>query len=108
MAILSRPIPTFVTPLGGLTTNVIIELPEIEYRAAETTVKVPDRGWVVIGGLKNVTTIDRRSETPILSQIPILSFFFQRKGRSDEISDLIIVLHVRIVDLEEEEARLTR
>ncbi|MFT7617644.1 MAG: tetratricopeptide (TPR) repeat protein [Planctomycetota bacterium] len=108
VAILARPIQTFVTPLAGLTTNVIIELPEIEYRAAATTVRVPDRGWVVIGGLKNVTTVDRRSETPILSQIPILSFFFSKKGRSDEISDLIILLNVRIIDLEEEEARLAR
>ncbi len=108
VAILARPIQTFVTPLAGLTTNVIIELPELEYRAAATTVRVPDRGWVVIGGLKNVTTVDRRSETPILSQIPILSFFFSKKGRSDEISDLIILLHVRIIDLDEEENRLAR
>ena len=108
VAILSRPIQTFVTPLAGLTTNVIIELPEIEYRAAATTVKVPDNGWVVIGGLKNVTTVDRRSETPILSDLPLLGFFFSRKGRSDEISDLILVIHVRIIDLEEEEARLSR
>ncbi|MCB9831963.1 MAG: hypothetical protein H6807_05760 [Planctomycetes bacterium] len=108
VAILARPIQTFVTPLAGLTTNVIIELPELEYRAAATTVRVPDRGWVVIGGLKSVTTVDRRSEVPILSDIPILSFFFSRKGRSDEVSDLILLLHVQIVDLEEEEARLAR
>ncbi len=108
VAILARPIQTFVTPLAGLTTNVIIELPELEYRAAATTVRVPDRGWVVIGGLKSVSTVDRRSEVPILSDIPILSFFFSRKGRSDEISDLILLLHVRIIDLEEEEARLAR
>ena len=107
VAILARPIQTFVTPLAGLTTAVIIELPELEYRAAATTVRVPDRGWVVIGGLKNVTTVDRRSETPILSQIPILNFFFSRKGRSDEISDLILLLHVRIIDLDEEEARVS-
>ena len=40
--------------------------------------------------------------------IPILSFFFSKKGRSDEISDLIIVIHVEIVDLNVEEARLSR
>ncbi|HGY92285.1 MAG TPA: hypothetical protein ENK43_14035 [Planctomycetes bacterium] len=108
VAILSRPIQTFSTPLGGLTSNVIIELPEIEYRTAATTVTVPDNGWVVIGGLKSVTTVDRRSETPVLGQIPVLSYFFSRKGRSDEMSDLMIVLHVNIIDLEEEEAKLTR
>ena len=58
---------------------VFVELPEIEYKSAETTVKVPDNGYVVIAGLKNISSVDRRSETPILSQIPILSFFFSKK-----------------------------
>lgn len=108
VATLQRPIRTFVTPLSGLTTAVIIELPEIEYKSAETTVKVPDNGYVVIGGLKNISSVDRRSETPILSQIPILSFFFSKKGRSDELSDLLIIMHVHIVDLNEEEAKVTQ
>ncbi|MEE9391143.1 MAG: hypothetical protein V3W41_01420 [Planctomycetota bacterium] len=108
VAVLGRPIQTFVTPLAGLTTSVTIELPELQYRSASTTVKVPDRGHVVIGGLKNITTVDRRSETPILSQIPILSFFFSKKGRSDELSDLLIILSVEIVDLEEAENNLSR
>jgi type II secretory pathway component GspD/PulD (secretin) len=106
VAVLGRPIRTFVTPLAGLTTTVTIELPELQYRSAETTVKVPDGGSVVIGGLKSISTVDRRSETPILSQIPILNFFFSRKGRSDEISDLIIVLRVDILDLDERERKL--
>lgn len=108
IATLNRPIQTFVTPLAGLTTNVIIELPEIRYSSAQTTVVVPDDGYLVIGGLKDVSTIDRRSETPILSQIPILSFFFSKKGRSDEIADLMIILHVKIIDMAEEEANLTK
>ena len=108
IATLNRPIQTFVTPLAGLTTNVIIELPEIKYSSAATTVKVPDNGYLLIGGLKDVTTVDRRSETPILSQIPLLSFFFSKKGRSDEIADLMIILHVKIIDMAEEEANLTR
>jgi type II secretory pathway component GspD/PulD (secretin) len=108
VATLQRPIRTFVTPLSGLTTAVIVELPEIEYKSAETTVKVPDNGYVVIAGLKNISSVDRRSETPILSQIPLLSFFFSKKGRSDELSDLLIIMHVRIVDLNEEESKITQ
>lgn len=107
VAVLGRPIRTFVTPLAGLTTTVTIELPELQYRSAETTVKVPDGGSVVIGGLKSISSVDRRSETPILSQIPILNFFFSRKGRSDEMSDLIIVLRVDILDLDEQERNLS-
>ena len=104
IATLLRPIRTFETNLSGLTAPVVFELPEINYSQAATTVKVPDGGYVVIGGLKHVVTVDRRSETPILSNIPLLSFLFTRKGRSDEIRDLIIVIHVKILDLTEEEA----
>ena len=106
LATLLRPIRTFETNLSGISTPVVFELPEISYSSAATTVKVPDGGYVVIGGLKHVSTVDRRSETPILSNIPLLSFLFTRKGRSDEIRDLIIVIHVRILDLTEEEQNL--
>lgn len=108
VATLLRPIRTFETNLSGLTTPVIIELPEVITRSAATTVTVPDHGYVVIGGLKHVTTRDTRAETPILSQIPIISMFFSRKGRNDEIRDLIIIMHVKIIDLSEEEKNLVR
>ncbi len=108
VATLIRPIRTFESSLSGLTTPVVIELPEIITRSAATTVTVPDNGYVVIGGLKHISTVDVRSETPILSQIPIISLLFSRKGRSDEIRDLIIIMHVKIVDLSEEEKNLDR
>ena len=108
LATLVRPIRTFESNLSGLTTPVIIELPEIRFSQAATTVKVPDGGYVVIGGLKNITTVDRRSEVPILSDIPLISTLFSRKGRSDEIRDLMIVLHVRILDLTEMENDMMR
>lgn len=108
VATLLRPIRTFETNLAGITTPVVIELPEIRYSKAQTTVKVPDGGYVIIGGLKHIRSVDRRSETPILSNIPLISFFFSRKGRSDEIRDLIIVLHVRILDLSDIEENLIR
>jgi type II secretory pathway component GspD/PulD (secretin) len=108
VATLVRPIRTFESNLSGLTTAVVIELPEIRYSQAATTVRVPDGGYVVIGGLKTVSTVDRRSETPVLSDIPIISFLFSRKGRSDEIRDLIIVLHVSIIDLTEAESTLAK
>lgn len=108
VATLLRPIRTFESSLSGISTPVVIELPEIRYSRAETTVRVPDHGYVVIGGLKHIRSVDRRSETPVLSNIPLLGFLFTRKGRSDEIRDLIIVMHVKILDLTELEENLVR
>jgi type II secretory pathway component GspD/PulD (secretin) len=66
-------------------------------------VRIPDKGSILIGGLKNITTIDRQSETPVLGKIPFLSFLFSRKGRSDEMSNLMILVNAEITDLAAQE-----
>ena len=106
VAKLSEPIPTFATTLGSSFTPVIIQLPELRLQRARTTVRLPDGGSIVIGGLKNISTVDRSSEVPFLAKVPILSFLFSRKGRSDEQSNLMIIVRAKITDLQEEEARI--
>ncbi|MBN2491060.1 MAG: hypothetical protein JXQ29_09440 [Planctomycetes bacterium] len=108
VANLIQPIRTITTTLGSQTQPVTIQLPEIIVQSAETTVTVPDRGTVVIGGLKNILSVDRRSEIPFLADIPILGFLFSRKARSDESADLIIIVTVHISDLKEQEEMLRR
>src|SRR5262249_61013252 len=61
VAHLVQPIPTFTTNLGGLTQAVTIQLPQLDVSRAATTVMVPDGGTVMIGGLKNVSSVDRKS-----------------------------------------------
>ncbi|MBI1852703.1 MAG: hypothetical protein HYR85_20370 [Planctomycetes bacterium] len=106
VAKLKQPIPTFTTSLGGLTQPVTIELPELEVSRAATTVMVPDGGTVMIGGLRNVSSVDRKSETPFFADIPLVGFLFSRKGKSEEMRDLLVVVTVHIVDVAEEETRL--
>ena len=106
VASLREPIPTFTTNLGGLTFPVTIELPELTVSKAGTTVMVPDGGTVVIGGLKQITSVDRKSSTPFFADIPIVGFFFSRKGKSEEISDLIVIVTVTINDMIDAEAAL--
>jgi type II secretory pathway component GspD/PulD (secretin) len=103
IATLKRPLPTFTTSLGAFTTPITLQLPEISIQKAQTTVRVPNGGTLLIGGLKNISTVDLKSETPILSKIPIVSFFFSRRGSSQEFSNLLIVIRARIIDLAQEE-----
>ncbi len=98
------PINTFVTTLGP-TSAVTIQVPEVRVQSAKTTVRVPDGGAVVIGGLKTARDIDRMSGTPILSDIPLIGVLFRRKGRSIEQSNLVIVIKAHVVDLNDEELR---
>ena len=105
VAKLVEPIPTFSTTLGSSFSPVIIQLPELKLQQAKTTVRIPDGGSILIGGLKNISTVDRSSEVPLIAKIPLLSFLFSRKGRSDEMSNLMILVRATITDLQEQEAK---
>jgi type II secretory pathway component GspD/PulD (secretin) len=105
IATLVRPIPTFTTSLGALTNPVTIQIPELVIQKSQTTVRVPDGGSLVIGGLKDISLTDIKSEVPFLAKIPILSFFFSRQGTSKEVENLMIIVTARITDLIEEETR---
>jgi len=108
IANLITPIATFQTLLGasialGASQNpVTIQLPEIDLRVAESTVRIPDRGSILLGGLKDINVEDKKSTAPILGQIPIISFLFKRQGKSEEINHLMIVVTATITDLQDQ------
>lgn len=104
VAELLLPIPTFTTTLGP-TSTVTIQIPEIKLQAVQTTVRVPDGGAVVIAGLKTVRDKWVESGVPILSDIPLLGMLFRRQGRSQEQFNLVIVVHAKVIDLNDEELR---
>lgn len=105
VADLVEPIPTFATSLAAQFSEVVIQLPELRLQQARTTVRIPNKGSILIGGLKNIRTVDRSSQTPFLADIPILSFLFSREGRSDEVAHLMILVSAEITDLRAEERR---
>jgi len=111
---LDSPIETFTTLLGAGATipgtvtfipaanPVTIQLPEIDIRQAETTVRMPDGGSILIGGLKTINIADKESATPILGQLPLLQFLFRRQGKSEEMEHLMIIVTATITDLAEQ------
>jgi type II secretory pathway component GspD/PulD (secretin) len=102
VATLVRPIRQFSSPLA-IGTPVLIDMPELRKESLKTTVVVPDGGTILLGGLKYYVEQDMMSGLPVLSDIPILSFFFSHKGKSTVMKDLIIMLRVQIIILEEME-----
>ena len=85
---------------------VTIQLPEVDLRVAESTVRIPDGGSILLGGLKDIETQDMKSTSPILGNIPILSFLFSRQGKSSEVEHLMIVVTATITDLQEQAERM--
>ena len=83
------------------------ELPVVEKRGAKTTVRVKNGETVVIGGLYQQVSREVRSglpiegcipvRIPILSYIPIFSFFFQREKTEKQSTELVIFVTPRIL-----------
>ncbi len=96
VANLVRPIPTFQTSLGA-GSPVTLQLPELEIQKIRTRVLVPDGGTLLLGGLNVVNQQDLESGIPFLNRIPILSFFFSRKGTFESYQKLIILLTARVI-----------
>ena len=103
VAELKRPIQEIVTSLGNSGNPVTIMLPELEVSRARTSVPMPDGGTVLLGGFKVHEAQDLRSGVPILNKIPLVSFFFERKGNFVSNRKLLILLKANIVILSEKE-----
>jgi type II secretory pathway component GspD/PulD (secretin) len=102
IATLRRPIREVVTTLGSQN-SVTIQLPEVELQKVRTSIPMPDGGTVMLGGLKVSDKQDNRSGVPILNKIPVVSFFFERKGQYVSNRKLLILLKAQVVIPQEHE-----
>jgi type II secretory pathway component GspD/PulD (secretin) len=82
-----------------------INMPWISLQKVNASVLVPDRGTVVLSGLKEIALVEARSGTPFFEHIPILSFFFSKKVKRQEKRRLHILITPEIIDLSEHERR---
>ncbi len=97
---LVRPVRTYSSTLG-VGTAVTFEVPELRKQSLKTTVVMPDGGTLLLGGLKFYEDQTVESGIPILKDIPVLEFFFSRKGKYTGMKDLIVLLRVKILVMEE-------
>jgi len=100
VADLVRPIPTFLTSLAT-GPPVVIQVPEIAISRVRTTVTMPDGGTLLLGGIKFFKDVEAESGVPVLSKIPIISFFFTRKAKLIQRSNLLILINALVVIPEE-------
>lgn len=107
VALLQRPIATFQTTLGN-GPPVSIQLPEIRIQRVRTTVTVPDGGTLLLGGLRFYEEQRNDVKVPFLGDIPVLGFFFSRRGTFIERRNLFILLKATIIRLEEHEPSMGR
>jgi len=100
VANLLRPIPTLQTSLG-VGSPVTLMLPQLELQKLRTRVILPDGGTLMLGGMKILKEQEMDSGIPFLNQIPVLSFFFSRKGTYESYQKLVILLTANIILMDE-------
>ncbi len=96
VAVLQQPIATFQTSLAT-GSPVTIQLPQLDIQRIRVTVTIPDHSTLLIGGLKVSTDKDAKSSVPLFDDIPILSFFWSRRGTLIARENLLILLKASII-----------
>lgn len=96
----------FASTLGGNTSPVEFQLPEIEVQSVYTTAVIPDGGSILLGGLSNIRNVQRKAEVPWVAKLPLVGFFFKQEGYDDENKTLMVLIKAHITDVREELAKL--
>ena len=80
-----------------------IELPNVEVRELRSTVMMPDKGTLMVGGFSKALRQQTHSGIPFLSHIPFLGRLFSKNGSYDENRRIFFLLNAEILDLGEKE-----
>ena len=91
---------------GAATFTAVQELPEVEVSLVQTTVSVPDKGTVLLGGQRLVKEIEVETGVPVLSKIPFINRFFTNRLTSKTEETLLILIRPEIIIQQENEALL--
>lgn len=83
-----------------------IELPNVAIRTAATSVMLPDRGSLLVGGFNASLDQFASARVPLLGSIPFLGRLFGARGRYSEKSKLYLLTTATIINYPELEARL--
>ncbi len=83
--------------------NYPLELPNVEVRTMRSTVMMPDKGTLLIGGFTQALRQNTHSGIPFLSHIPFLGRLFSKNGLYDENRQIFFMLNAEILDLGEKE-----
>lgn len=77
--------------------QTFVQLPEFEITQVQTTVSVPDRGTLLLGGQTLMGEVERESGVPVLSKIPFLKRLFTNRGTARDQQILLILIKPTII-----------
>ncbi len=94
---------SIVTQFGG---GYPIELPNVFLRTAGTSVSMPDKGSVLMGGFTKALDEFAVTRVPYLGSLPFLGRLFGKRGRYSDHRQLYLLTTATIISYDELEAKL--
>ena len=92
------------TPVVSPPVDFPLEMPNVLVKTLRSTILLPDKASLLIGGFQRSQRQTTHAGIPFLSHIPFLGRLFSRNGTYDEDRRLFYLLHAEIIDLSEKEA----
>ncbi len=88
---------------SGAVSASTIGLPRVRGSFVRTTVSVPDKGTILLGGQRNVKEIEVETGVPVLSKIPFINRFFTNRATAQTEDTLLILIRPEIIIQQENE-----
>ena len=85
---------------------MLIETPILNIQRIRTTVVVPDRGTLMLGGLTVYFDMDTESSVPVWRHVPILGVIGSNKYKGRQRRQFLSLVRVKIIIPAEEESLL--
>lgn len=83
-----------------------IQRPIVQTSQVNTTVNVPDRGTIMLGGQTIRNEIEMESGVPVLSKLPLINRFFTNRLSTTEEKTLLILIKPTVIIQQENEELL--
>jgi type II secretory pathway component GspD/PulD (secretin) len=87
-----RQLPVFA---GAAAT--FVELPEMELTTVRTTVSVPDKGTLLMGGMRLLGDVEIEAGVPMLSKIPLINRAFTNRSNIKDERTLLVLIKPQIL-----------
>lgn len=84
----------------------VIQQPVVDLTTLRTTVSVPDKGTLLLGGQRVVSEQEIEAGVPVLSKIPLINRLFTNRAISRDEQTLLILVRPTIIVQSEQEERL--
>ncbi|QNN24212.1 hypothetical protein HED60_18695 [Planctomycetales bacterium ZRK34] len=84
----------------------LIEAPELELTTVRTTVSVPDKGTLLLGGQRLFADVEIEAGVPVLSKIPVINRLFTNRSTVKDERTLLILIKPTILIQSEKENEL--